>query len=95
MLDSLQKNRGSHQHFYHIFYLCKWEAFVTHSLYNRAVRTDVGSAISETMTLLNANMSFFLTDAASELHVSNSRLQELETSYATQKSEVIKHKKAS
>lgn len=54
-------------------------------LYNWALCTDVGSAISETMTL-----SSFLTDAAaSELQVSSSRFQELETSYVTQKSEVI------
>jgi len=35
-------------------------------------------------------LSYFLTDAAgSELQVSSSRFQELETSYVTQKSEVI------
>lgn len=69
--------------------LSLYDSHLRQLLYNRAACTDVGSAISGTMTLLNVSMFFFLTDAASDLQVSNSRLQELETVYATQKSEVI------
>lgn len=48
-----------------------------------ALGTERGSLILKIVC-----MSFIHTDATTELHVSHSRVHELETAYSTQKSEV-------